>query len=102
MNPMMDPVHAMRPGVLQLNGLPPLSLYVHLPWCIKKCPYCDFNSHEFRAGVDAPSTQDAYIGALLADLEASLPLIWGRSIQTVFLGGGTPSLFSPESIDRLV
>jgi oxygen-independent coproporphyrinogen-3 oxidase len=101
MNP-LDPVHAMRPGVLQLNGLPPLSLYVHLPWCLKKCPYCDFNSHEFRSGDDAASTQDAYINALFADLEASLPLIWGRSIQTVFLGGGTPSLFDPEAIDRLV
>ena len=102
MSPMMDPVHAMRPGLLQLNALPPLSLYVHLPWCIKKCPYCDFNSHEFRAGADASSTQDAYINALFADLEASLPLIWGRSIQTVFLGGGTPSLFSPAAIDRLI
>ena len=102
MNPMMDPVHAMRPGVLQLNALPPLSLYVHLPWCIKKCPYCDFNSHELREGVDPVSTQDAYISALLADLEASLPLIWGRSIQTVFLGGGTPSMFSAEAIDRLI
>jgi oxygen-independent coproporphyrinogen-3 oxidase len=75
---------------------------VHLPWCIKKCPYCDFNSHELREGVDPVSTQDAYINALLADLEASLPLIWGRSIQTIFLGGGTPSLFSPEAIDRLI
>ena len=102
MNPMMDPVHAMRPGVLQLNALPPLSLYVHLPWCIKKCPYCDFNSHELREGADQVSTQDAYINALFADLEASLPLIWGRSIQTVFLGGGTPSLFSPEAMDRLI
>jgi oxygen-independent coproporphyrinogen-3 oxidase len=98
----MDPVHAMRLGVLQLNALPPLSLYVHLPWCIKKCPYCDFNSHELREGAGPVSTQDAYIHALLADLEASLPLIWGRSIQTVFLGGGTPSLFSPEAIDRLI
>ena len=102
MSDMMDPVHAMRPGVLQLNALPPLSLYVHLPWCIKKCPYCDFNSHEFREGADPVSTQDAYISALFADLEASLPLIWGRSIQTVFLGGGTPSLFSPEAIERLI
>ena len=102
MSDMLDPLHAMRPGLLQLSALPPLSLYVHLPWCIKKCPYCDFNSHEFRTGADAPSTQDAYIGALFADLEASLPLIWGRSIQTVFLGGGTPSLFSPAAIDRLV
>lgn len=101
MNP-LDPVHAMRPGVLQLNALPPLSLYVHLPWCLKKCPYCDFNSHEFRSGDDASTTQDAYINALFADLEASLPLIWGRSIQTVFLGGGTPSLFDPAAIDRLI
>ena len=102
MNPTLDPVHAMRPGLLQLNALPPLSLYVHLPWCIKKCPYCDFNSHEFREGADALSTQDAYINALFADLEASLPMVWGRSVQTVFLGGGTPSLFSPEAIDRLL
>ena len=101
MNP-LDPVHAMRPGVLQLKALPPLSLYVHLPWCLKKCPYCDFNSHEFRSGDDAASMQDTYINALFADLEASLPLIWGRSIQTVFLGGGTPSLFDPVAIDRLI
>lgn len=98
----LDPVHAMRPGLLQLAALPPLSLYVHLPWCIKKCPYCDFNSHELREGLDPAATQDAYISALLSDLEASLPLVWGRSIQTVFLGGGTPSLFSPEAIERLV
>lgn len=102
MNSALDPVHAMRPGMLQLKALPPLSLYVHLPWCIQKCPYCDFNSHELRAGLDAASTYDTYTNALLADLEASLPLIWGRSIQTVFLGGGTPSLFSPEAIERLV
>ena len=98
----LDPVHAMRPGLLQLPGLPPLSLYVHLPWCIKKCPYCDFNSHEWRGPEDARSVQDAYIDALLADLEASLPLIWGRTVHTIFFGGGTPSLFSPEAIDRLV
>lgn len=102
MNSYLDPVHAMRPGVLQLKALPTLSLYVHLPWCIKKCPYCDFNSHELREGADPVSTQDTYINALFADLEASLPLIWGRSIQTVFLGGGTPSLFSPQAIERLV
>ncbi len=98
----LDPVHAMRPGLLQLPVLPPLSLYVHLPWCIKKCPYCDFNSHEWRGPQDARSVQDAYIDALLADLEASLPLIWGRSVHTIFLGGGTPSLFAPDAIDRLV
>ena len=98
----LDPVHAMRPGLLQLPGLPPLSLYVHLPWCIKKCPYCDFNSHEWRGPGDARSVQDSYIDALFADLEASLPLIWGRTVHTIFLGGGTPSLFEPEAIDRLV
>ncbi len=98
----LDPVHAMRLGLLQLPSLPPLSLYVHLPWCLKKCPYCDFNSHEWRGPQDARSVQDAYIDALFADLEASLPLIWGRTVHTVFFGGGTPSLFSPEAIDRLV
>ena len=98
----LDPVHAMRPGLLQLSALPPLSLYVHLPWCLKKCPYCDFNSHEFRSGDDAASVQNAYIDALFADLEASLPLIWGRTVHTIFLGGGTPSLFSPDAIDRLI
>jgi len=101
LNQALDPSHQMRPGLLQLQGLPPLSLYVHLPWCIKKCPYCDFNSHEWR-GDDARSTQDAYIDALFADLEASLPLVWGRSVHTIFLGGGTPSLFAPEAVDRLV
>ena len=98
----LDPVHAMRPGLLQLPGLPPLSLYVHLPWCLKKCPYCDFNSHEWRGPEDARSVQDAYIDALFADLEASLPLIWGRTVHTIFFGGGTPSLFAPEAIDRIV
>lgn len=77
---------------------PPLSLYVHLPWCLRKCPYCDFNSHAVRG--DVP--KDAYIEALLADLEAELPLAWGRPVQTVFVGGGTPSLFSAGQIDRLL
>jgi putative oxygen-independent coproporphyrinogen III oxidase len=94
-----DIQHYMRLGTLQLSSLPPLSLYVHLPWCLKKCPYCDFNSHEQRAA-DLPE-QD-YLNALMADLEAALPLIWGRSVQTVFIGGGTPSLFSPQAIDQLV
>lgn len=98
----LDPVHAMRPGLLQLSSLPPLSLYVHLPWCIKKCPYCDFNSHEWRGQADPQAHQNTYIDALLADLEASLPLIWGRPVETVFLGGGTPSLFSPDAIERLI
>ena len=98
----LDPVHAMRPGLLQLPGLPPLSLYVHLPWCIRKCPYCDFNSHEWRNAQDGEAQQQAYVDALLADLELSLPLVWGRTVHTVFLGGGTPSLFSPAAIARLI
>lgn len=94
-----DIQHYMRPGTLQLTALPPLSLYIHLPWCLKKCPYCDFNSHEMRAA-DLP--EQYYIDALMADLEAALPLIWGRTIHSIFLGGGTPSLFSPDAIDRLL
>ena len=77
---------------------PPLSLYVHLPWCVRKCPYCDFNSHEGRG----PLPFDTYIDALLADLDHDLPLVWGRTVQTVFFGGGTPSLFPPENIDRFL
>ncbi|MBX2824543.1 MAG: radical SAM family heme chaperone HemW [Gammaproteobacteria bacterium] len=79
--------------------LPPLSLYVHIPWCVRKCPYCDFNSHEYK-GDDLP--EQAYIDALLVDLESELPTIWGRQIVSVFIGGGTPSLFSAESLDRLL
>jgi oxygen-independent coproporphyrinogen-3 oxidase len=94
-----DIQHYMRPGTLQLAALPPLSLYVHLPWCLKKCPYCDFNSHEMQP--DAMQEQ-RYVDAVVADLESALPLIWGRSIHSIFIGGGTPSLFSPEAIDRLL
>ncbi|TMH05470.1 MAG: oxygen-independent coproporphyrinogen III oxidase-like protein [Betaproteobacteria bacterium] len=89
----------LRPGTLQLGAPPPLALYVHLPWCLKKCPYCDFNSHEWSAG--APP-EDRYLDAVRADLDAALPLVWGRRIVSVFIGGGTPSLFSPEAIDRLL
>jgi len=96
---MHDIQHYLRPGTLQLSSLPPLSLYVHLPWCLKKCPYCDFNSHEVTGG-ELPERR--YLDALLADLDVCLPLIWGRSVQTVFIGGGTPSLFSPEAIERLL
>ena len=96
---MKDIQHYMRPGTLQLGALPPLSLYVHLPWCIRKCPYCDFNSHEMKAQ-DMP--EQRYIDALVADLEAALPLVWGRTIHSIFIGGGTPSLFSAQAIDRLL
>jgi len=98
---MRDIQHYMRSGTLQLSALPPLSLYVHLPWCLKKCPYCDFNSHEVAGGTAALPEQ-RYIDALMADLESSLPLIWGRSVHSIFIGGGTPSLFSPQAIDDLL
>ncbi len=98
----LDVQHLMRPGTLSLAGLPPLSLYVHLPWCLRKCPYCDFNSHEWRTDAGDPLPETAYLNALRQDLEAALPLIWGRVVHTVFIGGGTPSLFSPEGIDRML
>ncbi len=100
-----DVLHWMRPGPLQLAALPPLSLYIHLPWCLRKCPYCDFNSHEWRATSEAEAEgipEAAYLDALIADLDAALPLIWGRTVHTIFIGGGTPSLFSPQAIDRLL
>jgi putative oxygen-independent coproporphyrinogen III oxidase len=89
-----------RPGTLSLASLPPLALYIHLPWCLQKCPYCDFNSHEWREGGQAP--EGRYLEALRADLEAALPQVWGRRIVSVFIGGGTPSLFSPDSIEQLL
>lgn len=81
-----------------LTALPPLSLYIHLPWCVRKCPYCDFNSHAARGDVPAQE----YIEALLRDLEHDLPRVWGRRVQTIFIGGGTPSLFDPVHIDALL
>jgi len=90
-----------KPGAITLAALPPLALYVHLPWCLKKCPYCDFNSHEIgRGSGELPEAR--YLDALLADLESALPLVWGRRVTSVFIGGGTPSLFSPAAIDRLL
>ena len=86
------------PGVAGLKALPPLSLYVHIPWCVKKCPYCDFNSHEARG--EAPERD--YVQALIADLELALPQIWGRRVYSVFFGGGTPSLFSARAIEELL
>lgn len=88
----------LQPGALNLTVLPPLSLYVHFPWCVKKCPYCDFNSHEATGGFP----EDEYLSALRADLEQALPLIWGRKIYTIFIGGGTPSLLSAKGLDRLL
>lgn len=88
----------LAPGSLNLSALPPLSLYIHFPWCVKKCPYCDFNSHEVKTSFD----EDLYLTALRADLEAAMPLIWGRKIYTIFIGGGTPSLMSAAGVDRLL
>jgi oxygen-independent coproporphyrinogen-3 oxidase len=76
----------------------PLTLYVHLPWCVRKCPYCDFNSHELHTELP----EQVYIDALLSDLEHDLPAVWGRTVESIFIGGGTPSLFSPAAIDRLL
>ena len=83
---------------LHFDTLPPLSLYVHLPWCVRKCPYCDFNSYEARG----PLADTEYVAALLRDLRAELALAEGRTIETIFLGGGTPSLFSGAAIARLL
>ncbi len=99
--------HLSRPGLLQLKALPPLSLYIHLPWCVQKCPYCDFNSHGLNTEQRQTTRlglleQERYVQAVLRDLESSLPLIWGRSVHSVFIGGGTPSLFEPELIERLI
>jgi oxygen-independent coproporphyrinogen-3 oxidase len=91
--------HHLRPGTLQLPALPPLSLYMHLPWCLAKCPYCDFNSHEIGSK-GLPEAR--YLDALRADLESALPLVWGRPVLSVFIGGGTPSLFSPDGIAALI
>ena len=84
--------------MFRFTATPPLSLYIHFPWCVRKCPYCDFNSHAVKN--DLP--EEAYIDALLADLEQELPSVWGRTVQSVFMGGGTPSLFSPDALDRLL
>ncbi|ULJ60908.1 radical SAM family heme chaperone HemW [Wielerella bovis] len=81
-----------------LTTLPPLSLYIHIPWCIQKCPYCDFNSHKIKTTLN----EQAYITALLTDLQTELPHFWGRPIETIFIGGGTPSVFSAAAIDQLL
>ncbi|MDZ4141484.1 MAG: radical SAM family heme chaperone HemW [Methylotenera sp.] len=84
-----------------LTNPPPISLYIHIPWCVKKCPYCDFNSHESRHK-NGEIPENAYVDALIADLELATPKVWGRKIKSVFFGGGTPSLFSAEAIDRIL
>jgi putative oxygen-independent coproporphyrinogen III oxidase len=83
---------------IAFTALPPLALYVHIPWCLRKCPYCDFNSHEAKGEVP----EHRYVDALIADLEQALPLVWGRPVHSIFFGGGTPSLFAPESLDRFL
>lgn len=85
----------------QLSAPPPLALYVHFPWCVKKCPYCDFNSHTTR-GTDTAIPEDAWLDAVIADLQAALPQVWGRRVHSVFIGGGTPSLMSAAVLDRLL
>jgi oxygen-independent coproporphyrinogen-3 oxidase len=86
------------PAGIRLGVLPPLALYVHIPWCVRKCPYCDFNSHQARG--DVP--ERAYVEALVTDLELALPDVWGRRVHSIFLGGGTPSLFSAAAIETLI
>jgi putative oxygen-independent coproporphyrinogen III oxidase len=94
----LQPVTLRRPGEPKLAVLPPLALYVHVPWCVRKCPYCDFNSHQR----DDALPEAAYVDALVADLEGLLPSVWGRRVSSVFIGGGTPSLFSVGAIERLL
>lgn len=92
--PPREEQHAGQPQLIP----PPLSLYVHLPWCVRKCPYCDFNSHQGKGALPF----EAYVDALIRDLDLDLPLAWGRGIHSVFFGGGTPSLFPPEAIERFL
>ena len=105
-NTKIEPINPTSPilGQPTLSGLtnpPPLSLYIHIPWCVKKCPYCDFNSHESRHP-DGEIPEKRYVAALIADLEQTVPRVYGRKIRSVFFGGGTPSLFSTESIDEIL
>ncbi|HET7766566.1 MAG TPA: radical SAM family heme chaperone HemW [Burkholderiales bacterium] len=95
---MSAPVAVAPPAAVRLAQLPPLALYVHIPWCVRKCPYCDFNSHQAKGNVP----EDAYVEALVSDLEQGLPEVWGRRVASVFFGGGTPSLFSAEAIGTLI
>jgi len=96
----MDRTPPLQPDVSESVELipPPLSLYIHFPWCVRKCPYCDFNSHALKGSLD----EDAYVDALLADLQQDVPAVWGRPVHSVFMGGGTPSLFSGAAMRRLL
>lgn len=100
------PVAFPAPRAVRFEALPPLSLYVHVPWCVRKCPYCDFNSHEPRAqtgaGANGEIPADAFVDAALRDLELALPMVWGRPVHTVFFGGGTPSLLPATAVERLI
>jgi len=91
---------------MTLTALPPLALYIHFPWCEKKCPYCDFNSHQVKDVKESQNSQgfdeERYIKALIIDLETELPRIWGRQVHSIFIGGGTPSLLSPKGMDDLL
>ena len=105
---MSNPITALA-SKPQLSALPPLSLYIHFPWCEKKCPYCDFNSHQIKPKLLDGSTigtngfdEQRYINALITDLETELPRVWGRQVHSIFIGGGTPSLLSPEGMDQLL
>ena len=93
-----SPSKRVTPHLLRLRSLPPLSLYIHIPWCVRKCPYCDFNSHEARGTL--PWRE--YVDALIADLDQTLPRVWGRRLGTVFFGGGTPSMLPAEGVDTLL
>ena len=93
----------MSEAIPKLTALPPLSLYIHIPWCLKKCPYCDFNSHAIHPVSDEQSSlEEDYVAVLIRDLEMALSDVWGRRLNSVFFGGGTPSLFSASSIDRIL
>ena len=85
-----------------LTALPPLSLYIHIPWCLRKCPYCDFNSHEINTGTDFSVLESAYVDALTQDLDNTLPQVWGRRVSSIFIGGGTPSVLSAQSMDAIL
>ena len=93
-----QPILPGKPRQISLSVLPPLSLYIHIPWCIRKCPYCDFNSHEAKGSIP----EQHYIDCLISDLEYALPKIWGRRVYSIFFGGGTPSLFSAAGIDSIL